>query len=308
MRRERRRWSQAGLTAAFLCVQVANAAETTPAQTPQAPSAPQKEAPSVPEAETRPTPSVPVPQTTQSGATAAGEPPPVREVAQPAEPASQPPPAPSGTAPSGTAPGGTAAAPTAPVRSSDTPPAPPPHLKREHPANRGFTALSYEMTMPVGVTYDYAGNFSGRGVSLEYRHLWSKQFSTGLRGAWHVVSDKVKGTEEFGAVTVNATQLRNVNVIPIQLTGHYYLAPVSEGVAPYVGGGLGVHWAERRTSYGLWVDSQDAWHAGLSPEVGILVPFSESQFSLSTRFTYLLPSGDKSDELYVNFCIGLAER
>lgn len=179
--------------------------------------------------------------------------------------------------------------------------APPPHVER------GYTTLWYDMSMPLGGTYDYAGNFSGRGMSLEYRHLLTPRVSVGVRGAWHVLSDKRHGTEDRGALVVTATELRTINVVPIEATGHYYFTRFGSLPTPYAGAGVGVHWAERRTAIAGWGFRQDAWHFGLSPEAGLLIPVGVNQIALGVRFSYLFPSGDKPEETYLGFKLGLAE-
>lgn len=159
--------------------------------------------------------------------------------------------------------------------------------------------------MPVGSTYDFAGNFSGRGISLEFRYMVTENSSVGVRGSWHVFSSKEHTTATQGGVTLTSTQLRSINVFPAALVYDYYFKPIGKRkVVPYAGLGVGPYYAERVADVSFFYLQDDAWHFGITPELGVMIPFKTTVLTLNTRFNYLFESST-SEEGYFNFNVGL---
>lgn len=188
--------------------------------------------------------------------------------------------------------------------SAESASAPPNLVPAKHP-QRAFFFLEYNLSMPVGSTHDFAGNFSGRGVALDFRYLLWDQVSLGMRMGWHVFSDKVSGTATSGGVTLTSTQIRNLNIFPLAVTGAYHFQPVGKrSLVPFVGLGLGPYYAERLADLSHFAVIDDGFHFGITPEVGVLIPLVRSVITVNARFNYLFESV-KADEAYFNFNVGL---
>lgn len=203
-----------------------------------------------------------------------------------------------------------------PVETVAPPPAAPPPAEqpthhtpggkpKKRKAKSYYAFLEYNMSMPVGATHDFAGNFSGRGASVDFRLVTSPRMTVGVRAGWHVFSDDLRSTETQGGITVTSTQLRNLNAVPVTFALDYYLAPRGRrGVIPYAGIGIGPYYAERVTDVSFFSITQDGWHFGITPEVGIMVPLVRSLMTINTRFNYFFEA-DTSDEAYFSFNVGL---
>jgi hypothetical protein len=55
------------------------------------------------------------------------------------------------------------------------------------------------------------------------------------------------------------------------VNGRYYFGSRG-GARPFIGGNVGPHLVKRRVDVGLYTISEDTWHLGLAPEVGVVVP------------------------------------
>lgn len=166
--------------------------------------------------------------------------------------------------------------------------------------------LNYEISVPTGDTRDYISKTSFRGASFEGRGFVSDVVSVGGWISWEVFKERLDGaTFQGNGVDVTGTQVRYLNMMPVLVTSHYYFGDFS-GVTPYAGGGVGAYRSLQRTEIGLVALSNDNWHVGFAPEVGVFLPVNYSSgVNLSVKYNYAAESNGSSYS-YVSFNIGIA--
>jgi hypothetical protein len=158
---------------------------------------------------------------------------------------------------------------------------------------RHYIGISYNVSIPLGDTKDFAGDTSWRGATLEARWTVSDFFTFGGLIGWHVLNDRTAEPYDLDGLdidelegvggTITGTQLRYLNTVPLLVTGHYYL---NEGglVRPYVGSGVGFYYAERRVDIGVRSFNDDGLYFGLAPEVGVAFPLGNVIGLVSGRY------------------------
>jgi len=164
--------------------------------------------------------------------------------------------------------------------------------------------LNYSMAVPLGSTSDYVGKTSFRGASFEGRAFVNDNLSVGGYIGWNVFNETKFNADYSGkGVDVSGTQFRFLNILPIQVTGHYYLGGNFETITPYFGLGIGGTRSLQRVEIGLVAFENNNWHLGLSPELGVYIPLSYNVgFNLSARYDYAVKSNDST---YSNLTINI---
>ena len=173
-------------------------------------------------------------------------------------------------------------------------------------AQSSLFGLHYNMSLPIGDTKDYIQEFSFRGASFEGRGFVSDQVSIGGWASWEVFKERLdNATFNGNGVDVTGTQVRYLNMLPLLVTSHYYLGDFSTPTA-YFGAGVGAYRSLQRTEVGLVAISNDNWHFGFAPEIGVWIPLDFSTgLNIATKFHYATKSND-SQYTYVSFIIGLS--
>jgi hypothetical protein len=169
---------------------------------------------------------------------------------------------------------------------------------------RHLPIIAYSMAMPLGSSYDFASDYSFRGISFEYRYRIMPQFSVGGVIGWNIFDDKVKGTFSRDTVTVTGTQLRWLDALTLCANMHYYLAMFKKTL-PFAGLELGAYYTSRYTDMGWWAQTKDGWHFGLAPEIGTLVHAGSVSFAFSVKFKYLIETSDAPEEMFLGFNVGV---
>ena len=154
--------------------------------------------------------------------------------------------------------------------------------------------LNYSMSVPLGETSDYIGNTSFRGASFEGRAFLNDNISVGGYIGWNVFDETKHNADYSGqGVDVHGTQFRFLNLLPIQVIGHYYLGGDFEKITPYVGLGAGTTHSLQRVEIGLVAFENNNWHLSFSPEVGVYIPINYNVgFNVSARYDYAVKSND----------------
>lgn len=164
--------------------------------------------------------------------------------------------------------------------------------------------LNYSMAVPMSETSDYIGNTSFRGVSFEGRAFLNDNISVGGYIGWNVF-DETKHNANFSGngVDVHGTQFRFLNVLPIQVIGHYYIGGEFDRITPYVGLGVGTTHSLQRVEIGLVAFENNNWHLGFSPEVGVYIPVNYNLgFNVTARYDYAVESNSST---YSNLTINV---
>ena len=140
-------------------------------------------------------------------------------------------------------------------------------------AQESIFQIGWDVAIPTGdLKEEYIDEVSFRGVTIGGRKFLTDFFSVGGKGGWQTFYTRFDGTYEVDENTdLTGTQLRYLNVYPIQANFHYYLGE-DEGIRPYLGANFGIVFANQRTDIGIFTVGQNSTHFGVSPEVGILIP------------------------------------
>ena len=154
----------------------------------------------------------------------------------------------------------------------------------EAKAQDWWWGIMYEMSaassLPGSSDSDinFIEDFSFRGLGIEARYLPERggKYSFGFNVAWNVLNEKndfgtERNTISLPNADVTGTQLRYFNAVPMLANASYYFGDRG-GIRPYFGINAGTYYIERRVEIGVSAITEDNWHFGWAPEVGIVVP------------------------------------
>ncbi len=166
--------------------------------------------------------------------------------------------------------------------------------------------INYSIALPMGVSQDFIGNTSFSGASFEGRSFINDNISVGGYIGWNLFTETKNKQDYSGTgIDINGTQYRYLNMIPMQVVAHYYLKNF-ESVNPYIGLGAGATRSLQRTEIGLIAISNNDWHLGLSPEIGVYIPINFNVgLNVSARYDYAVKSNDTIHS-NLTFNIGLS--
>lgn len=172
----------------------------------------------------------------------------------------------------------------------------------------GMLGVQWNIAKPVGSMHDFVKNTSFSGISIDYRHCYKKDIIIGGRTGWnYFYENKGLSNVEDGTSSTYTPIDHNVNIIPILVVVDYM--PRSNKFIPYVGIGIGAYFINSTvSSNNVNTKSSNTFHFGLSPEVGLTIPFIISNFGLNvnTRYNYALGAGSSSGYSWFDFCIGIS--
>ncbi len=170
-----------------------------------------------------------------------------------------------------------------------------------------FSSLTYDMAIPFGQASDFGGDFDPLGVGFDARYFLNPNWSLGFATGWQVLDQKTTTASQINNVTLHGTQLRYLNLLPLMVSGHYYLRQyVPQWCLPFGGLDVGTFWAERRVDVGLFSVSNSEWHFAVAPELGIAFRIKDVLPLLRFRYNHLFGSEGSDDLPYFNISIGAA--
>ncbi len=172
----------------------------------------------------------------------------------------------------------------------------------------GMFSVQWNIAKPLGSMDDFVKNTSFSGVSFDYRHCYKKDIIIGGRTGWnYFYENKGLTNVEDGTSTTYKPLNHKVHVIPLMLIVDYMVK--SNKFIPYAGIGIGTYFINSSvTSNNVKTASSNTFHFGVSPEVGLTIPFIISNFglNLSTRYNYALGAGSSSGYSWFDFNIGIS--
>ena len=165
--------------------------------------------------------------------------------------------------------------------------------------------MSWNPSVPVGNTADFAGGFAWRGASLEWRNFVRSDWAVGADIGWNVMTDSFEGTVTEGDLTVTGKKWNYINALPIHLTAFKYFSSDRRERRLYAGLGVGANWMEYRQDFGFYAFEETQWHFTLAPEVGFLMPWNSWVGYLGVRYQHAFASGNiDNDQGWFDFKIG----
>jgi hypothetical protein len=171
----------------------------------------------------------------------------------------------------------------------------------------GIWNFQWVMGLPMANTSDFVSQFSVRGFGLEGRGYVTDNLTVGGRGAWSTFYENFGWvTETSGNFTVNGYKRRYINTIPLTINTHYYFGHGQ--VLPYVGVGVGAYYVETRDFMGIYYIREKAWHFGVAPEVGVEIPFGNSNTGLNfaVKYNYAAKTKDTREISWLEIDLGIA--
>ena len=172
----------------------------------------------------------------------------------------------------------------------------------------GMFSVQWNIAKPLGSMDDFVKNTSFSGVSFDYRHCYKKDIIIGGRTGWnYFYENKGLTNVEDGTSTTYKPLNHKVHVIPLMLIVDYMVK--SNKFIPYAGIYVGTYFLNSAVKYNnVMTASSNTFHFGVSPEVGLTIPFIISNFglNLSTRYNYALGAGSSSGYSWFDFNIGIS--
>ncbi len=168
-----------------------------------------------------------------------------------------------------------------------------------------FFGFGYNVSVPISDMKDFTDGTSFRGVNMEFRKIVRPNVTVGFMAGWHVFDERTDEVVSLDVADIQGTQLRYINSFPLMVNAHYYFGDRG-GVRPFIGANVGTYYIERRVEIGLFLVDDDAWHFGLAPEAGIVVPIGwRARGFLNARYNWAIEASDFTGN-YWSFSIGAA--
>ncbi len=172
----------------------------------------------------------------------------------------------------------------------------------------GMITVQWNMAKPVGPMSDFVKNTSHTGINIDYRHCYKNNIIIGGRTGWNYFYENkgLSNVEDGTSITYEPLD-NKVNIIPLMIVVDYMVN--SEKFIPYAGIGIGTYFINTTSSSNnVTSESINSFHFGVSPEVGITIPFIISNFglNLSTRYNYAIKTGKTDSFSWFDFNIGLS--
>jgi opacity protein-like surface antigen len=171
----------------------------------------------------------------------------------------------------------------------------------------GMVNVNWDISKPVGKTNDFIGNTSTSGISIDYRHCYKYNLIIGARTGWNRFYENKGLTNIENGLTSTYSRLEHkINAFPMLLVVDYMVD--SDKFIPYAGIGIGGYFINSSVSSVSGTQNTNTFHFGISPELGITIPFIISNFglNLSTRYNFALKTSKTDNFTWFDFNIGLS--
>lgn len=171
----------------------------------------------------------------------------------------------------------------------------------------GIWNFQWVIGVPMGETSDFLSQASVRGFGVEGRGFVTDNLTVGGRIGWQTFYQNFDfvtiETEDF---TISGYQRKYVNAIPITIGAHYYFGRAR--VLPYAGVGVGPYYVETRDYMGIYYVEEKNWHFGVAPELGVVIPFGDSNsgINFAAKYQYAAKTKDAQSVSWLEFDIGIS--
>lgn len=172
----------------------------------------------------------------------------------------------------------------------------------------GIWNFTWDIGFPLGTTSEFISATSLRGFAIEGRGYATDRVLFGGRVAWNTfyenngwVTSEVNET-----TTIYGYDRKYMNVLPLMATAHYEFG--NRSVLPYAGIGIGTYYINSRDYLGMYYVQTEAWHFGVYPEVGIVIPIGSGNtgIDINAKYNYAAKTKDASEESWISLGIGLS--
>jgi hypothetical protein len=168
-------------------------------------------------------------------------------------------------------------------------------LPAQLPENVG--ALSWGWASPAGSTTEFMDNDSWLSFAFEGEHFLKRTMSIGMYLGWTELYERTSETMQIGSGTITGGQYRHANVFPMLVTARIYTRrSESSSVWPFIGLGAGAYYTRWLHDVGTLRFEDNAWYAGVTPDIGLVIPniTEGASIVLSAKYHYPFVSGQWS--------------
>ena len=174
-------------------------------------------------------------------------------------------------------------------------------------AQQWYWGMSYGVSATASDTKDFTDDTSWRNWGVDLLAIVNPNTTVGVSFSWNVFHEVTPTVSSISGIEIAGTQFRYINSVPILVNVRRYLG-TRGGPRPFIGVGVGPHLVKQRVDVGLWTVSQDTWHFGVAPEVGLVVPVGYSvRGFVNAKYNYAASAGDPGrTHSYFGLNIGFA--
>jgi hypothetical protein len=171
-----------------------------------------------------------------------------------------------------------------------------------------FVSWQYSMGFGSGDLHSFINPASFRGFTVNYSKFVKPGVTAGFEAGWNTFYEKKSwDTYTTGNFSYSGKQYRYNNSVPLLFTAGYYLHP-DDNIIPFAGFGAGTMYTERRTDFGTYSFTNDAWQFAVKPELGIIYKTEGASLSVSSKYYYGFKGGDLPATSYFTLNVGLVFR
>lgn len=176
---------------------------------------------------------------------------------------------------------------------------------RVHAQEGSLISINYAPALPLGNTASFVSNFTGRGVSLEYYFMKTKNSGFGIELGTNGFADKrVNETLNSGTVSITGTQFRALSVTSL-LPSYIFVIGDNSKFKPYVAMGAGLVFLTQQADMGIFVQKETTTQIGFRPEVGAMLKVSDYVgIKISTRYAQTLANNSMDAQSILGFNLG----
>jgi opacity protein-like surface antigen len=175
-------------------------------------------------------------------------------------------------------------------------------------AQETYVSWQYSMGFGSGDLHSYINPASFRGVTFNYSKFVKPGVALGFELGWNVFYEKKPfDTYTTGNFSYSGKQWRHSNNVPMLFTAGYFLN-TDDKITPFAGLGIGTMYTERRTDFGTYAFTNDAWQFAMKPELGIIFQTDGASLLLSSKYYYGFKGGDLPAQSYFTLNVGLLFR
>jgi hypothetical protein len=171
-----------------------------------------------------------------------------------------------------------------------------------------FVSWQYSMGIGSGDLHSFINPVSFRGFTVNYSKFVKPGVAVGFEAGWNTFYEKKSwDTYTIGNFSYSGKQYRYSNNVPLLFTASYFMN-TDENLIPFAGLGIGTMYTEKRTDFGTYSFTNDAWQFAVKPELGIIFKTDGASLSLSTKYYYGFKGGDLPSTNYFTINVGLVFR
>jgi opacity protein-like surface antigen len=173
----------------------------------------------------------------------------------------------------------------------------------------GMVSLQWDISTPTASMANFVGNTSFSGFNIDYKHCYQHHIILGGRtGLDYFYENRLEVIKEGADSTISLVHGKNaLKAVPIMFVVDYMIE--SDNFIPYAGIGIGTYYIGTSvSSNNVITESNNSFHFGVSPELGITIPsiFRNFGFNFSARYNYAFGTSKATAYSWFNYSIGLS--